>query len=201
MVAAGTAMIFVAGEQLQGVAFAVETMILAGLFLVTAFYANKTSDIAEGTRQQAEATKKLAEEAEAQRLVLWEPLIQPSVRREVHPVEMLCANNGKGDAYKIEPMIIMNRDAGYCKDAWHRGQNPKNEPQTTTRPRWEMIRVGDSENWSVDGLGGARNYVAAVLYEDRFGRQFISGYAFSLEQDGIRPTGAIPPRLFKEALS
>ena len=203
VVAAGIATLFVDVAQLQRVAFVIETMILGGLFLVTAYYANKTSDIAE-------ATRKLAEEAKEQRLAMWEPLIQPYVRvpeqivvtiRENKPgLEIICANEGQGYAYKIKPIVILNRDASYCSDAWDRGQHPGNEPRTMTRESWPDIPPTTSQKWQIDARG-ADNYVAAVLYKDRFGRQFISGYGFRMEQDGIRPTEAIPPRLFKESQS
>ncbi len=194
-----------------------QVVLTAVLVAVTGFYAWSTERIArasirqaEETKRQAEATVILAKEAEMQRLALWEPWIQPYVRypemteaglRTGHRyLEVLYPNTGKGDAYKVERMIINNRDTVYCEQAWEAGNHPNNEPSKTTSDGWPHIPAGQQQYWLISSdLMGAVDFLAVSLYKDRFDRTFISGYGFRLEPDGMRPTGAIAPRLFKEA--
>lgn len=160
------------------------------------------------TRKMAKATETLAKEAETQRLALYEPSIQPYVRHHprnemgsarFHEWEILFPNTGQGDAYQVEPTILLDRDPNYCEEAWTKGKHPANEPQRVTREPWPIIPIGASQDWGLDTLGSAKDYVVAAMYKDRIDRLFISGYGFRMEQDGMRPTKAIPPRLFKEA--
>lgn len=154
----------------------------------------------------------LAKEAEMQRLALWEPWIQPYVRypemtdaglRTGHrSLEVLYPNTGKGDAYKVERMIIPNRDTVYCERAWEDGNHPNNESGKTTTDGWPHIPAGQQQDWLISDLTGAVDFVAVALYKDRFDRTFISGYGFRLEPDHtMRSTQAISPRLFKEVTS
>lgn len=158
------------------------------------------------TRRMAKATSKMAEEAEQQRLALWEPWIQPYVRAQTIGIdkvthtgryEVLYPNTGKGDAYRVERYVLTNTTADVFADGCSGGRHPNQYPGKVNSDAWPHIPSGAPQDWIVDPLA-AGSCVAVALYRDRFGRQFISGYAFRVEHGNIRSTSAIAPRLFEE---
>ncbi|MBI2847432.1 MAG: hypothetical protein HYX82_06090 [Chloroflexi bacterium] len=175
---------------------AVQAIAILVLVVVTVVYASHTHSIAKENR-------KLVEEVEKQRFDLWEPWIQPNV---IYPANqdmvVTCYNDGKGDAYHVEPIIIHDMDAGYCREAWNKGVHLVNETSRTTREPWPHIPCGTGgpgAEWRLQLPKADSKHVAAVLYKDRFGRQFISGYGFRIEEGKVIATEVIPPQLFKEA--
>lgn len=160
------------------------------------------------TRRMAKASSKMAEEAEQQRLALWEPWIQPYVRAQKHGInggtytgryEVLYPNTGKGDAYRVERYILMDTTADVFEKECKKGRHPNQYPGKIGSDAWPHIPSGAPQNWIIDPLSND-SYVAVALYTDRFGRQFISGYAFRVEDGNMRSVSAIAPQLFGENL-
>ena len=160
--------------------------------IAVVWYANEA-------RTMAKATVQLAEESQRQRQALWEPWIQPYVRKGPEMPfagwEVTYSNTGQGDAYQVERLIVLNTDAASCRQSWEEGEHPSNATQVTTTSPWPHIPAGSSQTWSLDSLGGADSYMAVAVYKDRFRRSFVAGYGFRREGDGMRPTEAIAPML------
>ncbi len=95
---------------------AIQITITFVLALITYTYVTRTKDIAEATRQQAEASVKMAEEMEAQRIMAARPVIVPRDTYESNasdsPPEFTgfeLYNLGNGPAIEIE-ISVFNKD-------------------------------------------------------------------------------------------
>lgn len=78
------------------------TAVLAG---ITGFYAKRTADIAKLTKQQAEASVKMAEEMRQQRLAT-RPVVIPDI--DIHSDDKLYGHKVRGLAQSDFPLILTN---------------------------------------------------------------------------------------------
>lgn len=104
-------------------------------------------------------------ETREQRLALWEPWIQPQVYDQ-SPSQVRLTNEGK-DAYEIEALILLDRDAAYCEDAWAKGLEPTNELETRNASTWTHMPNLATVHWNFNPpLSEEGRYVAVVMYKD-----------------------------------
>lgn len=182
----GALIAFVVPEHnVQRIAIGANIALVAGLFLVTAFYAMKTSNIARETRQQAEATIASVDEMRKQRYLASQPWVLPKLVTDegqfADPAPLLFMNVGNGPAIDLKP-FISDGDVTKIQDEWRHRTGPSDSRRTG--PCWAALKAGTSMPWArafEDPRSGSAG-VIAVEYRDIYGREFLSGWAYRIEK-------------------
>jgi hypothetical protein len=91
------------------VAQAIQIILTFALVSVTAVYVRRTGDIANGTKKQAEASMKMAEEMKEQRIMTSRPIIVQRARERAYDSDDFeIFNIGNGPAIELEIMVLDN---------------------------------------------------------------------------------------------
>lgn len=172
-------------QSIQRIATGANIALVAGLFLVTAFYAMKTSHIARETRKQVDATIASVNEMQKQRYLTSQPWVFPKLVMDegqfANPVPLLFMNVGNGPAIDLKPFISDGK-ADNIQDEWRRRTGPSDSRRIG--PTWSTLKAGTSISWTrafEDPISGSAG-VIAVEYRDIYGREFLSGWAYRIEK-------------------